>query len=116
MVSPFVAPGPQQSIGRRLQSIGRRLSLGRLIMSNALNRMECYRNLAEECHCLAATTFSTQMRSRYLRMAEIYTMLAEAEETRSASLLRLAAPVSSQKSYRGKLSADKWRLAHAAHH
>jgi hypothetical protein len=84
-------------------------------MSKALNRPEHYRDLAEECCCLAATTFSSQMRSRYLRMADIYTMLAEAEETRSASLRRLAAPVSSRKCYRGKLSANGWRFAHAAH-
>jgi hypothetical protein len=68
-------------------------------MSNALNRAERYRDLAEECRGLAATTFSTRMRSRYSRMAEIYAALAEAEETRSASLRRLAAPVSSQKCY-----------------
>jgi hypothetical protein len=85
-------------------------------MSNALNRVERYRDLAEECRCLAASTFSTQMRSRYLRMAEIYTTLAEAEETRSVSLQRLAAPVSSQKCYRGKLRANGRRLTHAAHH
>jgi hypothetical protein len=85
-------------------------------MSKALNRPEQYRDLAEECRCLAATTFSSQMRSRYLRMAEIYTTLAEAEETRSASLQRLAAPVSSQKCYRGKLRANGWRFAHAARH
>jgi hypothetical protein len=66
-------------------------------MSNALNRAERYRDLGEECRRLASTTFSTQMRSRYSRMAEIYTRLAEAEETRHASLRRLAAPVSSQK-------------------
>jgi hypothetical protein len=66
-------------------------------MSNALNRAERYRDLAEESCRLAATTLSTQMRSRYSRMAQIYTTLAEAEETRSASLRRLAAPVSSQK-------------------
>ncbi len=84
-------------------------------MLDALNRAERYHDLAEECRCLAASTFSTQMRSRYLRMADIYTMLAEAEETRSASLRRLAAPVSSQKCYRGKLSANGWRFAHAAH-
>jgi hypothetical protein len=66
-------------------------------MSNALNRAERYHDLAEECRCLAASTLSTQMSSRYLRMAEIYIALAEAEETRSASLRRLAAPVSSQK-------------------
>jgi hypothetical protein len=85
-------------------------------MSKALNRAEHYRDLAEECRCLAATTRSSQMRSRYLRMAEIYTTLAEAEETRSASLRRLAMPLSSQKCYRGKLRTNEWHLARAAHH
>jgi hypothetical protein len=81
-------------------------------MSKAMNRVERYDDLAEECRCLAASTFSTQMRNRYLRMAEIYTTLAEAEETRSASLRRLAAAVSSQKCYGRKLRADGRRLAH----
>jgi len=84
-------------------------------MSNALNRAERYRDLAEECRCLAMCTFSTQMRSRYSRMAEIYATLAEAEETRSASLRRLAAPVSSRKCYGRKLSVDRRRLAPAAY-
>jgi hypothetical protein len=84
-------------------------------MSNALNRTERYRDLAEECSRLAATTFSSQMRRRYSRMAEIYTTLAAAEETRSASLRRLAAPVSSQKCYGHKLSANRRRLAPAAY-
>jgi hypothetical protein len=85
-------------------------------MSKALNRAERYRDLAEECRRLAAATCSSQMGGRYLRMAEIYTTLAEAEETRSASLRRLAMPVSSQKCYRGKLRANGWNLARAAHH
>jgi hypothetical protein len=84
-------------------------------MSNALDRAERYRDLAEECRRLAASTFSTQMRSRYLRMAEIYTRLAEAEKTRSASLRRIAAPVSSQKCHGRKLSADGQRPEDAAH-
>jgi hypothetical protein len=73
-------------------------------MWNKLNRAESYRDLADECRGLAATTLSAQMRSRYSRMAEIYTTLAEAEETRSASLQRLAAPVSSQKRHGRKNS------------
>jgi hypothetical protein len=84
-------------------------------MWDVLNRAERYRDLAEECRCLAATTFSTQMRSRYSRMAEIYTTLAEAEETRSTSLRRLAAPVSSRKCHGRKLGVNGRRLAHAAH-
>jgi hypothetical protein len=49
-------------------------------MSNALNRALRYRDLAEEyCH-VAATGLSTEFRNRYLRMAEHYSALAEAEE------------------------------------
>jgi len=84
-------------------------------MSNALNRAERYRDLAEECRCLATGTLSTQMRSRYSRMAEIYTTLAHAEETRHASLRQLAAPVSSQKCDGRKLSANGRHLPHAAY-
>jgi len=78
-------------------------------MSNALNRAEHYRHLAEECRCLAATTFSSQMRSRYSRMAEIYARLAEAEETRHTSLRRLAASVSALKCNGRKLSTSFFR-------
>jgi len=84
-------------------------------MSNALNRAEHYGLLAEECRRLAATTLSTQMRSRYSRMAEIYITLAEAEETRHANLRRLAAPASAQKYYGRRLSANGRHLAQAAY-
>jgi hypothetical protein len=84
-------------------------------MSNTLTRAERYRDLAEECRCLAAATFSTRMRSRSSWMAETCTTLAEAEETRSTGLRRLAAPVSSLRCYGRKLSAIGRPLAHAAH-
>jgi hypothetical protein len=84
-------------------------------MWNVLNRAERYSDLAEECRSLAAATFSSQMRSRYLRMAEIYATLAEAEETRSASLRRLTAPVSAQKCDGRKRGANGLRLVDAAH-
>ena len=38
-------------------------------MWDALNRAERYRDLAEECRRLAATSLSPQMRSRFSRMA-----------------------------------------------
>ncbi len=41
-------------------------------MWDALNRAERYRDLAEECRRLAATSLSPQMRSRFSRMAEYY--------------------------------------------
>jgi hypothetical protein len=46
-------------------------------MLNALNRAECYRELAEECRRLAATSLSAQMRTRYSRMADDYSKMAE---------------------------------------
>ena len=58
-------------------------SLGRCPVLDAWNRAERYRDLAEECSRLAATTFSTQMRNRYRRMAENYRTLAEAEGAES---------------------------------
>jgi hypothetical protein len=57
------------------------------------NRAEHYNDLAGECCRLALTSFSTQMRNRFWRMAENYCKLAEAEEARHISLRRLAASV-----------------------
>ena len=62
-------------------------------MLDAWNRAERYRDLAEECSRLAATTFSTQLRNRYRRMAEYYCALAEAEGAEHTSLRRLAASI-----------------------
>jgi hypothetical protein len=56
-------------------------------MSDALNRAERHRELAEECRRLAATSLSPQMRTRFSRMAEDYSTLAEGR----MSLRRLAA-------------------------
>jgi hypothetical protein len=60
-------------------------------MSNALSRVERYSDLAEECRCLAACTFSPQMRTRYSRMADTYATLAGVEEIRQTSLRQLSA-------------------------
>jgi len=49
-------------------------------MSSALYRAERYRDLAEECRRLAAIDSPIEIRNRYLRMAEHYSTLAEAEE------------------------------------
>jgi hypothetical protein len=50
-------------------------------MFNAVNRALRYRDLANEyCHLAAATGLSTECRNRYLRMAEHYNALAQAEE------------------------------------
>jgi hypothetical protein len=48
-------------------------------MADAQNRAERYRDLAEEYRRLSIAS-STEMRARYLRMAEHYGRLAEAEE------------------------------------
>jgi hypothetical protein len=62
-------------------------------MLDAWSRAEHYRDLAEECHRLAVTSFSTQMRNRYWRMAENYWTLAEAEGAEHTRLRRLAASI-----------------------
>jgi hypothetical protein len=62
-------------------------------MLDAWTRAEHYRDLAEECRRLALTSFSTQMRNRYCRMAENYSTLAEAEGTEHIGLRRLAASI-----------------------
>jgi hypothetical protein len=56
------------------------LFLGKVSMLGAWNRAEHYRDLAEECLRLAATSLSSQMRRRYSQMADQYAILAEAEE------------------------------------
>jgi hypothetical protein len=61
-------------------------------MLNALNRAESYRDLADECRRLAATSLSPQMRNRFSRMAEDYSTLAEGRTSlrRMAVLMRVA--------------------------
>jgi hypothetical protein len=49
-------------------------------MLDALNRAQRYRELAEGCRRLAAIAFSIETRNHFLRMAEHYITLAEAEE------------------------------------
>ncbi len=49
-------------------------------MLDALNRAKRYRELAKGCRRLAAIGFSTETRNHFLRMAEHYSTLAEAEE------------------------------------
>jgi hypothetical protein len=49
-------------------------------MLDASNRAQRYRDLAEGCRRLAAIGFTTETRSHYLRMAEHYSSLADAEE------------------------------------
>jgi hypothetical protein len=49
-------------------------------MSDALNRAERLRDMAEECRKAAALSSSAQMRNHYLRLEEHYDVLAEAEE------------------------------------
>jgi len=56
-------------------------------MPDASSRVERYRKLAEECRRLAATSSSTEMRDRYLRMVKDLILLADVEE-QDALLLR----------------------------
>ncbi len=84
-------------------------------MSDASNRAERCRHLAEERRQLAAISSSSDIRDRYLRMAERYSTLAEAEnlsttgsrETRLASTgpttgNELGVAVSASSTYRGR--------------
>ena len=48
-------------------------------MADTWYRAQRYRDLAEECRRLAAIDPSTENRDRYLRMAEHYSTLAQAE-------------------------------------
>jgi hypothetical protein len=63
-------------------TVEHRLSCGEgSIMSNSLYRAARCRDLADECHAIAALCDpSTEMRTHYSRMAEHYGSLAEAEE------------------------------------
>ncbi len=62
-------------------------------MMDAWSRVGHYRDLAEECRRLAATSLSVQMRSRYWWMAEHYSTLTEAEGRWHTILRRLAASI-----------------------
>ena len=57
-------------------------------MLDAWNRAEHYRNLAEECRCLATSTLSSQMKKRYLLMCKDYILLADVEEQAHAHCTR----------------------------
>jgi hypothetical protein len=51
------------------------------IMFDALSRASLYRDMSDEYYNVAAATgISTECRNRYVRMAEHYDALAEAEE------------------------------------
>jgi hypothetical protein len=50
------------------------------MLDDALNRANRYRELAKGCRRLAAIGVSTETRDHFLRMAEHYSALAEAEE------------------------------------
>ena len=62
-------------------------------MWDALNRAESYRDLAEECRRLAASSLSPQMRNRFSKMADDYSTLAEGRTSlrELAVLVRVAA-------------------------
>jgi hypothetical protein len=49
-------------------------------MLDALKRAQRYRHLAKECWRLTTVDASTEIRKRYLEMAEHYSALADAEE------------------------------------
>ncbi len=51
--------------------------LGAQNLSDARDRENHYRDLAEKCRCLAASTLSSRMKQRYLLMAKDYVLLAD---------------------------------------
>jgi hypothetical protein len=59
-------------------------------MLDAWNRVEHYGYLAEECRHLATSTISSEIKSHYLLLANIYILLAGIEER--ALLARTHAP------------------------
>ena len=62
-------------------------------MLDALNKAQRYQGRADECRRLAEIGNSSDIRNRYLRMAEYYTVLAEAEEAQgSVAISRAPSP------------------------
>ena len=59
-------------------------------MSDASNRAERYRELAEGCRRLATIGFSAETQNHFLQMAEHYKTLAEAEEAADIGVTGLA--------------------------
>jgi hypothetical protein len=57
-------------------------------MLDAWNRAEHYRDLADECRRLAATSLSGQLRNRFSQMAKDYILLADVEEQSHAYCTR----------------------------
>ena len=57
------------------------------MLDDALNRAKRYRALARGCRRLAAIGFSTETQNHFVRMAEHYSTLAEAEEAADAGVV-----------------------------
>src|SRR5215813_9973833 len=79
-------------------------------MSDASNRIERYRKLAEGCRRLAATSSSTEMRDRYSRMAKDLIVLADVEE--QDALFRVLRRLANS---RGPIYADGTFVSHRGH-
>jgi len=60
-------------------------------MLDALNRAKRYRELEKGCRRLATIGFSAETQNHFLRMAEHYKTLAEAEEAADTGVTGLAA-------------------------
>lgn len=60
------------------------------MLDDALNRAKRYRELEKGCRRLAAIGISTETRDHFVRIAEHYSALAEAEETLQTGVSRLA--------------------------
>jgi hypothetical protein len=85
-------------------------------MLDTRNRAEPYRDLAKECRRLAASTPSSQMKKRYLLMAQDYMRLADLKE--QAQAYRTPATVEENAAWTGTLTSRfsaPWRIVEIPH-
>lgn len=85
-------------------------------MLDTRNRAESYRDLAEECRRLAASTPSSQMKNRYLLVAQDYMWLADVKE--QAHAYRTPATVEENAAWAATMTSRfsaPWRIVEIPH-
>jgi hypothetical protein len=85
-------------------------------MLDTQNRAEPFRDLAEECRRLAASSPSSQMKNRYLRIAQDYTWLADLKE--QARACRTPATVEENAAWAAAMTSCfsvPWRIVEIPH-
>ncbi len=85
-------------------------------MLNTRNQTEPYRELAEACRRLAASTPSSQIKNRYLLMAQDYSWLADLKE--QAHAYRTPAAVEENAAWAGTMTGrfpGPWRIVEITH-